>query len=204
MWPALVRAKRCTQRASKLLFLFENTSLDTDRRELRRDGELRAVEPQVFDLLEFLIRNRDRMVSRDDMLAAVWNGRIVSESTLRSRINAARVAIGDNGEDQRLIRTVPRKGFRFVGEVREEPPAPGGTPPVSTTSAGLGAGSESPSPQSATAVSSTRAEPSADRTALSVPVPVRTASRPAVLLAAGAALATIAATTIFLMWHRSH
>ena len=103
-----------------MLFLFDNVSVDTDRRELRHDGELRAVEPQVFDLLEFLIRNRDRMVSRDDLLAAVWNGRMVSESTLASRINAARTAIGDNGEDQRLIRTALRKGIRFVGEVREE------------------------------------------------------------------------------------
>src|ERR1700738_1661437 len=109
--------------ACKLLFLFDNCSIDTDRRELRREGELRSVEPQVFDLLEFLIRNRDRMVSRDDLLAAVWNGRIVSESTLASRINAARTAIGDNGEDQRLIRTVLRKGIRFVGDVdeRQEP-----------------------------------------------------------------------------------
>ena len=106
--------------ACKLLFLFDNCSIDTDRRELRHEGELRAVEPQVFDLLEFLIRNRDRMVSRDDLLAAVWNGRIVSESTLASRINAARTAIGDNGEDQRLIRTILRKGIRFVGAVREE------------------------------------------------------------------------------------
>jgi TolB-like protein/Tfp pilus assembly protein PilF len=87
---------------------------------LRRDGELRSIEPQVFDLLEFLIRNRDRMVTRDDLLTAVWNGRIVSESTLASRINAARAAIGDNGEDQRLIRTILRKGIRFVGAVREE------------------------------------------------------------------------------------
>jgi DNA-binding winged helix-turn-helix (wHTH) protein len=91
---------------SKPLFLFSNYSIDTDRRELRREGELRSVEPQVFDLLEFLVRNRDRMVSRDDLLAAVWNGRIVSESTLASRISAARTAIGDNGGDQRLIRTV--------------------------------------------------------------------------------------------------
>jgi TolB-like protein/Flp pilus assembly protein TadD len=99
--------------------LFDNISLDTDRRELRRDGELRSIEPQVFDLLEFLIRNRSHMVSRDDLLMAVWNGRIVSESTLASRINAARAAIGDNGEDQRLIRTVLRRGIRFVGVVRE-------------------------------------------------------------------------------------
>jgi TolB-like protein/Tfp pilus assembly protein PilF len=111
--------------AHQLLFLFDTVSVDTDRRELHRDGELRSVEPQVFDVLEFLIRNRDRMVSRDDLLAAVWNGRIVSESTLASRINAARSAIGDNGEDQRLIRTVLRKGIRFVGAVREEQ-KPGG------------------------------------------------------------------------------
>jgi TolB-like protein/Tfp pilus assembly protein PilF len=103
-----------------MLYLFDNFSFDTERRELRRDGEPRAVEPQVFDLLEYLIRNRDRVVSRDDLLAGVWNGRIVSESTLASRINAARTAIGDNGEDQRLIRTILRKGIRFVGTVREE------------------------------------------------------------------------------------
>jgi len=106
--------------AGELLFLFDDVAVDTDRRELRRGGDLRPVEPQVFDLLEFLIRNRDRVVSRDDLLAAIWNGRIVSESTLASRINAARTAIGDNGEDQRLIRTLLRKGIRFVGAVREE------------------------------------------------------------------------------------
>jgi TolB-like protein/Flp pilus assembly protein TadD len=103
-----------------LLFLFDNICIDTDRRELHRDGGLQPVEPQVFDLLEFLIRNRDHLVSRDDLLAAVWGGRIVSESTLASRINAARTAIGDNGQDQRLIRTILRKGIRFVGTVREE------------------------------------------------------------------------------------
>lgn len=105
----------------KMLYLFDNISVDTGRRELRQDGELRAVEPQVFDLLEYLIRNRDRVVSRDDLLVGVWNGRIVSESTMASRINAVRTAIGDNGEDQRLVRTVLRKGIRFVGVVREEP-----------------------------------------------------------------------------------
>ena len=105
----------------KMLYLFDNISVDTGRRELRQDGELRAVEPQVFDLLEYLIRNRDRVVSREDLLVGVWNGRIVSESTIASRINAVRTAIGDNGEDQRLVRTVLRKGIRFVGAVREEP-----------------------------------------------------------------------------------
>lgn len=87
-----------------------------------------AVEPQVFDLLEYFICNRDRVVGKDDLIAAVWGGRIISESTLSSRITAARQAIGDTGEQQRLIRTIPRKGFRFVGAVSEEevtaPPLP--------------------------------------------------------------------------------
>jgi TolB-like protein len=105
--------------SANLLFLFDDCALDTDRRELRRGPSLLSVEPQVFDLLVFLIRNRDRVVSRDDLLASVWGGRIVSESTLASRINAARRAVGDTGEQQRLIRTVLRKGFRFVGAARE-------------------------------------------------------------------------------------
>jgi DNA-binding winged helix-turn-helix (wHTH) protein len=102
-----------------LLYFFENYILDTDRRELRRDSDLIAVEPQVFDILEYLVRHRGRVVSRDDLIASVWGGRIVSESALSTRINAVRSAIGDDGESQRLIRTLPRKGFRFVGEVRE-------------------------------------------------------------------------------------
>ncbi|MFB9262596.1 winged helix-turn-helix domain-containing tetratricopeptide repeat protein [Bradyrhizobium erythrophlei] len=101
-------------------YCFNDFTLDPDRRELRRGDALVAVEPQVFDLIEFLIRTRDRVVSRNEVLAAVWHGRIVSEATLGSRINAARTAIGDNGDEQRLIRTFPRKGVRFVGEVRED------------------------------------------------------------------------------------
>ena len=112
------------QNGIKLLFLFDKFTVDTDRRELRRESELRSIEPQVFDVLEYLIRNRDRVVSKDDLLAAIWKGRIVSEATLTSRINTARKVIGDNGEDQRLIRTVPRKGIRFVGEVREQQSEP--------------------------------------------------------------------------------
>jgi pimeloyl-ACP methyl ester carboxylesterase len=100
-----------------LHYRFEDCVLDAGRRELRKGVQLVAVEPQVFDLLEFLIRHRDRVVSRDDMIEGVWGGRIVSESTLASRINAARRAIGDDGSAQRLIRTMPRKGFRFVGDV---------------------------------------------------------------------------------------
>jgi adenylate cyclase len=103
-----------------LLYSFEDFSLDTARRELRRGAALIAVQPQVFDLLEYSIRNRERVVSKDDLLAAVWSGRIVSESTLSTRINAARNAIGDSGEVQRLLRTAHGKGIRFVGAVREE------------------------------------------------------------------------------------
>ena len=100
-------------------FLFENHVLDTDRRELWRGSEPIAVEPQVFDLLLYLVRNRDRVVSKDDLIAAVWGGRIVSDSTLDSRINAARKAVGDSGGEQRLIRTIARKGVRFVCAVDE-------------------------------------------------------------------------------------
>src|SRR5262245_53853057 len=77
------------------------------------------VEPKVFDLLVYVIRNRDRVVSKDDLIAAIWNGRIVSESALATCINAARSASGDSGETQRLIKTLPRKGIRFVGNVTE-------------------------------------------------------------------------------------
>jgi TolB-like protein len=101
-----------------LQFIFENHALNTDRRELRRGCELVAVEPQVFDLLIYLLTHRNRVVSKDDLFASVWAGRVVSDSTLTSRINAARKAIGDSGEDQKLIRTVARKGFRFVGTVQ--------------------------------------------------------------------------------------
>jgi TolB-like protein/Flp pilus assembly protein TadD len=102
------------------LFLFENYALDTDRRELRLLNALVEVEPQVFDVLEYLVRNRDRVVTRDDLIEGVWHGRVVSESTLDSRISSVRYALGDSGKEQRLIRTVARKGIRFVGSVKEE------------------------------------------------------------------------------------
>src|SRR6476659_1201484 len=102
-------------------FFFSAYTLDTDRRELRRGSERIAVEPQVFDLLIYLVQNRNRVVSKDDLIASVWGGRIVSDSTLTSRINAARKAIGDSGKDQKLIRTIARKGLRFVGDVRLQP-----------------------------------------------------------------------------------
>lgn len=104
--------------------------LDIERRELRRGPELIAVEPQVFDLLVYLVQNRERVVTKDDLIASVWGGRIVSESTLTSRINAARKAVGDSGDQQRLIRTIARKGIRFVGAVSDAAAQP--TPNVST------------------------------------------------------------------------
>ena len=106
-----------------MIYTFEDFSLDTDRQELLRGKNRIAVEPQVFDLLHYLVRNRDRVVSKDDLIAAVWKGRIISESTLTSRITAVRHAIADRAEDQRLLRTIARKGLRFIGEVQEKGPA---------------------------------------------------------------------------------
>lgn len=120
-------------------YLFEEYAFDTNLRELQRGAEVVSVAPQVFDLLDYLIRNRERVVSKDDLINAVWNGRVVSDEALTTRLNVARSAIGDSGEEQRLIKTLPRKGFRFVGHVREtqrpigtevadnlmEPPKPG-------------------------------------------------------------------------------
>ena len=105
-------------------FAFEDHLLDLDRRELTCGSAAVALGPQVFDLLVHLLRHRERVVSKDDLIDAVWRGRIVSDSTMASHINALRKAIGDSGEEQRLVRTVARKGYRFVGEVREIDPAP--------------------------------------------------------------------------------
>src|SRR5271170_5856247 len=101
-----------------MILSFGDCEIDVERRELRRRGVPVHVEPQVFDLLIYLTQNRERVISKDDLFASVWAGRVVSDSTLTSRINAARKAIGDSGDDQKLIRTVARKGFRFVGAVQ--------------------------------------------------------------------------------------
>ncbi|MGE8064786.1 winged helix-turn-helix domain-containing tetratricopeptide repeat protein [Pseudomonas sp. NPDC089569] len=99
-------------------FAFDDFVLDQDRRELTLRGQVVAVSPQVFDLLLLFVSNPDRVVSKDDLLQAVWSGRVVSESTITSHINAVRKAIGDTGEEQRLVRTVARKGYRFVGQIK--------------------------------------------------------------------------------------
>ena len=100
-----------------MLFRFSDYILDTSRRELRCGEQSIEVEPQVLDLLIYLMQNHDRVVSKDDLIASVWGGRIVSDTTLTSRIYAARRAIGDSGRNQSLIRTIARKGLRFIGDV---------------------------------------------------------------------------------------
>jgi TolB-like protein/Tfp pilus assembly protein PilF len=108
-----------TRGYGNLRYIFENYAIDTDRRELYRGADAVSIGPQVFDLLDYLIRNRERVVGKSDLINAVWNGRIVSDAALTTGLNAARGAIGDSGEEQRLIKTLPRRGFRFVGTVRE-------------------------------------------------------------------------------------
>ena len=101
-------------------YLFEDYALDPERRELHRGADPVSLAPQAFDLLDYLIRNRDRFVSKDELINAIWNGRSVSDAALTTRMNVARNAIGDTGDEQRLIKTLPRKGFRFIGTVQEE------------------------------------------------------------------------------------
>lgn len=114
-------------------FLFRDHLLDTDLRELSREQVPVSVEPQVFDLVVHLMENRDRVVSKDELIDKIWHGRSVSESTLTSRINAARKAIGDSGASQALIRTIARKGFRFVGNVEAKSGAATAEPSRSVT-----------------------------------------------------------------------
>jgi TolB-like protein/tetratricopeptide (TPR) repeat protein len=105
---------------ARMQYRFGDYMLDDARRELRQAGAPMAIEPQVFDLLAYIIQNRERVVTKDDLLRSVWGGRVVSESTLSSRINAARRVVGDSGQAQRLIRTAARKGIRFIADVVEE------------------------------------------------------------------------------------
>ena len=125
-------------------FVFENNVLDSDLRELTCAGTVVPLQPQVFDLLLYLVAERARVVSKDDLISQIWSDRAISDSALNSRINAARKALRDDGATQRLIKTIPRKGFRFVGEVREEaaakpvPTGPAsGSPRVATDRPGV-------------------------------------------------------------------
>ena len=98
-----------------MLYSFDQFSVDVGGRELRRGNVMIEIEPQVFDVLVYLIEHRDRVVSKEELLEAIWEGRAVSESALTSRINAARSTVGDTGASQKWIRTSARKGYRFVG-----------------------------------------------------------------------------------------
>jgi DNA-binding winged helix-turn-helix (wHTH) protein/tetratricopeptide (TPR) repeat protein len=118
-WDVLGFTAVATERRRRMNYVFDDFSLDADRRELRQGGGLIAVEPQTFDLLLYLLQNRQRVTSKDQLMDTVWGGRVVSESTLGSQIAAVRHAIGDDGVRQLRIRTFPRKGFRFVGDVQE-------------------------------------------------------------------------------------
>jgi len=102
-------------------FFFANHRLDTDRRELFCGTKLNTVEPRALDLLIYLIQNRDRVVGKDELVESVWSGGIVSDATITTHTYAARKAIGDTGKDQKLIRTIARRGLRFVGNVETEP-----------------------------------------------------------------------------------
>ena len=102
-----------------MIYKFGDCELDADLHELKVGGETLAVEPQVFDLLLYLVEHRDRMVSKNEIHQAIWKGRIVSEANLSNRIGLARQAVGDDGKAQALIKTFPRRGFRFVGKVEE-------------------------------------------------------------------------------------
>lgn len=104
-----------------MIYTFEDFELDTQFFELRRAGHPRPVEPQVFNVLAYLIQHRDRVVSKKELLDALWAGRVVAESTLNSRIKAARKALDDSGEAQRIIVTIQRRGYRFVANVQEQP-----------------------------------------------------------------------------------
>jgi TolB-like protein len=106
-----------------MIYSCNEFTIDTNAYELRRDDRPVPVEPQVFELIVALVELRDKVVSKDEIFDRVWHGRIVSDTTLSSRIKAARKALGDDGTAQRLIRTVHGRGFRFVGQVREAPPA---------------------------------------------------------------------------------
>jgi TolB-like protein len=125
-------------RTDDVRFGFGDYLIDAERRELRRADQLVELEPQVFDILLHLIRNGERVVSKDELIAAIWGGRIVSHATIDSRVKAARRAVGDTGAAQTLIRTFPRKGLRFIAEFEEIADAKSSrASPASASSAGL-------------------------------------------------------------------
>ncbi len=107
-----------------MIFGFDDFQLNTQLREIRRAGNIVEVQPQVFELIAYLVENRDRVVSKDEVIEHVWDGRIISDGALNARINSARTALGDSGDAQKMIKTFARRGFRFVGQQAPEPAEP--------------------------------------------------------------------------------
>ncbi len=103
-----------------MIYRFGEFELDTSRFEMRKSGAPHAIEPKIFDLLRCLIEHRDRVLSREDLIAEVWDGRVVSDSTLSTAIKQARIALDDDGKRQRWIQTSHGRGFRFIGHVEQE------------------------------------------------------------------------------------
>src|ERR1700748_1855674 len=101
-----------------MIYRFGTFELDLARVELHADGELRSLEPQVFALLVLLIENRERLISKEEIIEKVWDGRIVSDAAIASRVKSARQALGDDGRAQQLIKTLYGQGYRFVGQAR--------------------------------------------------------------------------------------
>jgi DNA-binding winged helix-turn-helix (wHTH) protein len=184
-----------------LRYAFDDLVLDTDRRELRRGGDLLAVEPLVFDILTLLIRNRERVVSKEELRTEIWGGRIVSESTLTSCMTNVRGAAGDNGSDQRLIKTIARRGFRFVGPVREEAEADKPADPPLTTPF---VAAEQPV-EAGTSLKANEATPVASAPQAQVELPVSAApTRSRWLIVMGLAALIVAAGLLWLSFHRFH
>ena len=105
-------------------YQFAGCVLDLQRREVLRDGRGVPTQPKVFDLLVYLVENRDRVVDKDELLAEVWSGTVVSETSLSQSIRKARALVGDDGERQDVIKTVQRRGYRFVADLFEDEPTP--------------------------------------------------------------------------------
>src|SRR5262245_54128754 len=156
-------------------FRFAEFEIDLEQQELRRSGQVIAIEPQVFDLLVYLVSNRHRIVSKDELIEAVWQGRIISDAALSSRVSAARRAIGDNGEDQRLIRTLHKRGFRFVGALEDDgaaalaEPAASASPPLAVVAdEDQGGGSTDPAAERGRAGDAATALPLPDKPSIAV------------------------------------
>ena len=109
-----------------MIYEFDGFELDTQTIELRAQGKSIALQPQVFDLLFLLVENHGRMVSRDEIVEKIWQGRAISETAISSRMKSLRQALGDDGNEQRIIRTIHGRGFRLVAEVTLKTPGADG------------------------------------------------------------------------------